>query len=1138
MQQFGFLAPEFQNALDYASRAELAARRDPRAACFYARLALEVLIDWLYQRDATLRRPYENTLAARIYEPTFQHLLGSALVAKARIIKDLGNRAAHEARAISVDSALTALRELFHLSYWLARTYGRGPKPDAGLTFSPDAVPETRSVSVASLKQLQEAATVFTDAVAARNAEIARREASESERARIDAELKAARTEIEALKKANMAVLDTHDYSEAQTRDALIDLLLQEAGWLLTDAKDREFPVTGMRSTSGAGYVDYVLWGSHGKPLALLEAKRTRRDPQAGQQQAKLYADCLEKMYGQRPIIFYSNGYEHWMWDDARYPPRPVQGFLTKDELELAIARRTTRKALELESIDGKIVERPYQQRAIRRVTESFERDNLRKALLVMATGAGKTRTVIALCDLLMRANWAKRVLFLADRVALVNQAVNAFKAHLPSSSPVNLVTERYGHGRVYVSTYPTIMNLIEDTSGGVRRFGPGHFDLIVIDEAHRSVYRKFGAIFAYFDSLLVGLTATPKDEIDRDTYRLFELERGMPTDAYSLDEAVRDEYLVPPRSVSVPLKFATEGIRYDDLSDEEKAEWDDLEWSEDAAGAPDQVPASALNNWLFNADTVDKVLEYLMTHGIHVAAGDRIGKTIVFAKNHDHAQFIAQRFDVNYPHLRGSFCRVIDYATEHAQSLIDDFEQSEKPPHIAVSVDMLDTGIDIPDVVNLVFFKVIRSKTKFWQMIGRGTRLRPDLFGPGLDKEEFRVFDFCMNLEYFNQQLTVAESTISASLSKRLFMARVELVRTINGEIDERSSDRDLEGFAIAIAGRLRQEVAEMNLENFVVRPHRRMVEKYAEPKAWQHLAGDAAKLELEAIAGLPSALSDGDLPAKQFDLLMLRAQLALLRANASFATLRKRIVEVARTLEAISNVPMVHAELALILEVQSETFWESVAVGSLEHVRLRLRSLIKLIDIRRQPLVYSDFEDTIIDAREFSILPGDAPGDRGSIGVDFERFRARSRAFLSNHLDHLAIQKLRRNEPLTATDLAELERLFVTEGIATDEQLAIAAGKDGLGVFIRTLVGLDRAAAMRAFAAFQAERTLTANQHEFINLIIEHLTARGVVEPRLLYESPFTDIDPLGVAGVFSDADSREIIVILHEIRDNAAA
>ena len=437
----------------------------------------------------------------------------------------------------------------------------------------------------------------------------------------LNAELARLRAEIAAAKQANAATPDAHDYSEGQTRDLFIDLLLREAGWPLDQARDREFEVDGMPNKAGKGYVDYLLWGDDGLPLALVEAKKTRRNAQVGQQQAKLYADCLEKRYGRRPVIFYTNGYEHFLWDDVNYPPRPVQGFYTKDELELLIRRRETRKPLKAADIDDCIVGRHYQTRAVRRVGEAFEADHLRKALLVMATGAGKTRTVIALVDVLTRCNWAKRVLFLADRVALVNQAANAFKTHLPDSAPVNLVTEKATDGRVFVSTYPTMMGLIDETRDGRKRFGVGHFDLVVIDEAHRSVFQKYRAIFDYFDSLLVGLTATPKGEVARNTYSLFDLENEVPTDAYSLDEAVQDGYLVPARSYSVPLQFPRQGVKYADLSQDERDRWDEVEWQPEEDGSlPDKVEAAAVNAWLFNADTVDKALEHLMTRGITLA--------------------------------------------------------------------------------------------------------------------------------------------------------------------------------------------------------------------------------------------------------------------------------------------------------------------------------------------------------------------------------------------------------------------------------------------------------------------------------------------------------------------------------------
>lgn len=480
------------------------------------------------------------------------------------------------------------VRELFHVGYWLSHTYARGGKPAPGLVFDQNALPKTTPLPKQTIDQLQRL-----------EAELGERDEKLSallaDKTALDDELKRLRAEIAAAKKANTAQADTHNYSEAETRDYFIDLLLKEAGWALDQEREREFPVEGMPNNEGKGYVDYVLWGDDGKPLGLNEAKRTKRDPRVGQQQAKLYADCLEKQFGQRPIIFYSNGYEHWIWDDTIYPPRPVQGFYKKTELELLIQRRTTRKKLAEAKINEAIVERFYQTRAIRRTGEALEIDRDRKTLVVMATGAGKTRTVIALSDLLMRCNWAKRVLFLCDRTALVNQAVNAFKKHLSESSPVNLVTEKDTEGRVFVSTYQTMMGLIDKTKDGQRRFGAGHFDLIIIDEAHRSVYQKYRAIFDYFDSLLVGLTATPRDEIDRDTYGLFDLEKGVPTDAYELSDAVADGFLVPAKSVSVPIKFQREGIKYENLSEEEKEEWDAKDWSDDGS-TPSFVEAEAVN--------------------------------------------------------------------------------------------------------------------------------------------------------------------------------------------------------------------------------------------------------------------------------------------------------------------------------------------------------------------------------------------------------------------------------------------------------------------------------------------------------------------------------------------------------------
>lgn len=1138
MSNFAFLAAEFPAVHEAAVEAERQAGVSPTAAAFFAGKTVEVAVKWAFRSDPNLRLPYQDNISALLHEPSFKRAAGDAVFTKAKYINSLRNRAVHEERNIRPGDAAGAVKELFHVCYWFARTYGRKSKPAPGLAFDASLLSRRDEVLKKALDHLKQQQV----ALDAKNGELTKLLADKQN---LDDELKRLRAEVSAARKTAEATPDQHDYNEAETRDRYIDLLLREAGWALDKPEDVEFPVEGMSNNEGKGFVDYVLWGADGKPVGIVEAKRTRKDARQGQQQAKLYADCLERKYGQRPVIFYSNGYEHWIWDDTRYPPRQIGGFYKRDELELLIQRRTSRKKLSDVAINTAIAghKRPYQQRAIRAIAKHFEEDGERKGLLVMATGSGKTRTVIALVDLLMRAGWVKRVLFLADRIALVNQAVGAFKTHLPDSAPVNLVTERTSGGRVFLSTYPTMMNLIDGKQDGKVKFGPGHFDLVIIDEAHRSVYQRFRSIFEYFDSFLVGLTATPKDEVDKNTYSLFDLEDGVPTDAYSLDEAIAEGVLVPPKAISVPLKIVRSGLRYDDLTDEEKDQWDSLEWGEDEI--PDTVDAAEVNQRLFNQDTVDLVIADVMKNGVKVEGGDRLGKTIIFAKNQQHAQFIEARFNAAYPHLAGHFARVITYETgAYAQTLIDDFSKKSRPPHIAISVDMLDTGIDVPEVVNLVFFKQVRSKTKFWQMMGRGTRLCADLFGPGQDKEFFRVFDYCQNLEFFGANPELKDASSSKSLSERLFAARLDLVRALDKKPDgmsegaqEEYDAKGCEGVPTEAEVRadalkvLQETVSGVNADSFIVRQHRRAVEKYRDPAAWQTIDEQERKELIDEIAPLPTALDLGGEEAKRFDLLMFSLELAHLKGSKRFAALKKQLLEIAAALELQMAIPIVAQRAALIEEIQTETWWEGITVPLLEFVRLRLRDLVQHIDKSKKSIVYSNFADEIGEGVEHE-LP--------QVGeADFARFKLKARQFLKAHEDHIALYKLRHCKPLTPTDLAELEKMLLDAGVGDADDIERAKQtSNGFGRFVRSLVGLDRKAVTDAFGDFVSNGNASAAQLEFVKMVIEHLTDQGAMDPGLLYEPPFIDVAPTGPEQVFDDASVARLVSVIRQLNDSAAA
>ncbi len=1126
MSNFSFLKTDWPELYETAHEAEQNVNSAPRTSCFYARRSLERAVKWLYANDTYLKQPYADNLAALIHEPTFRENLEPCLFPKILTIQKIGNLAVHSDKPISSSDSLHTLKELFHVLYWLARSYSPSAttigKPLFDITRIPQKDTAVADRNAEQLAKLQAEQTEKDARLAAKDAELTR----------TIEEIAALKARIQKYKERNSQSPDDHDYSETETRDYFIDLLLKESGWDLKATDVLEYPVTGMPNDKGEGFVDYVLWGDDGLPLAVVEAKRTRKDSRIGQQQAKLYADCLESMKGQRPIIFFTNGYETWLWDDLNYPPRKVQGFYKKDELQLLINRRSSIKEITSATINKSIVERYYQHEAIRRVGEDFQRRKLRKALLVMATGTGKTRTVIALIELLQKCNWIKRVLFLADRTALLTQAGNAFKEHLPHSSPVNITKIKDDtSSRIVLSTYPTMMNCIDEAKGGNKRFSSGHFDLIVIDEAHRSVYQKFRAIFEYFDALLLGLTATPRSEVDRNTYSLFELEKGVPTFYYELEKAVADGFLVPPKAHSVPLKFQRDGVKYNELSPEEQAEYEEKFWDEENGGMPEKIESSALNNWLFNEDTVDKVLEHLMRYGVKVAGGDRLGKTIIFAKNHNHALFIQERFDSSYPHLKGKFCRVIDNYETYAQDLIDNFYQKDGDPIIAISVDMLDTGIDVPEIVNLVFFKLVRSKTKFHQMMGRGTRLCKDLFGPGLDKENFYVFDYCQNFEFFAENPEGIEGASQESLGKKIFKQRLNLLLLLQ-QPDIPTGD-GLQRLRGSIEDLLHGEVTLMNPDNFIVRPHRRHLEKFAVREQWVKL-GDEDALEVRLhLAGLPAELPQEDETAKRFDLLLLNLQLSLLEKSSSFARNRDKVMEIAARLEGKGTIPIVAQQMELILDLQTEGWWAGVTLPLLEDVRIRLRELIKFIDKGEAVIIYTDFEDTIGEQSEIFVA-GYASAE------EMRQYRLKVERFIRDNSNHITINKLRMNRQITKMDLEELERLLFTAAeVGNRERFEKVFGyQQSLGTFIRKLVGLDRGAASEAFGEFLHKSTYSATQIRFIDQVVSYLTQNGSMDPGLLYEPPFTDLHNEGLDGIFGDAGATKIIHLLEDIELKAAA
>jgi len=1151
MSNFSFIKTDFPDLFVDAQEAEQLTFVSPKAAAIFCRSTLENAINWLYENDAKLTRPWRVDLSTLMHEHEFRSMFNQTLFGEINLVRKTGNLAAH-GNKVSQQDALASLKYLFRFMRHLAIYYGKNPPKtqvfDEKLIPLPESPAILDGVSAEDIKALIEK-------LASKNKESREAEKQLAEQAKENEKLKyelaQQQAELVARKKEREKAVDIDtavplEVSEAETRRRYIDLSLREAGWNeLREGRELEYEVTGMpvsTNRSGIGYVDYVLWGDDGLPLAVVEAKKTMADPRKGKHQAELYADCLEAMHGQRPIIFYSNGFETYLWDDQFYPEREVQGFYSKDECQLLIDRRNCRTDLREFKVNRDIAGRPYQLEAITRIAEntvihnqqSQLRGRARQSLLVMATGSGKTRTAAAIVDMFSKCNWVKRVLFLADRNALVSQAKDAFNEHLPNLSAIDLTKEKEDNGtRLVFSTYPTIMNKIDGIRNGdseqERFYGIGHFDLIIIDEAHRSVYQKYRAIFEYFDAMLVGLTATPKKEVDHNTYGLFGIEDDNPTFAYELDAAVNEGHLVPPKSMSIPLTFIREGVKYKELSKNEQEEYEEKFGDPTTGEVPKEISNTAINKWLFNTDTVDKVLDQLMTEGIKVQGADKLGKTIIFAKNHDHAVFIEERFNKNYPEYSGKFLRVIDNYETKAQDLLEIFvdKHEERDPQIAVSVDMMDTGVDAPRVVNLVFFKQVKSSTKFWQMIGRGTRLCPDVFGIGQDKEYFQIFDYCENFEFFDINPDGIEAKLIKSLTQQVFEAKLEVALLIRTKIESTEEERNLANGYIEELNKL---VAQLDRERFVVKAKLRTVVEYSNKKRWENLSqGDMLDINTHLSSLILPEKGDDEL-ARRFDVLILNYQIGLLSGAYSTTRYLNKINAIAKALLKKQNIPAVALQVPLLNELQTEDYWKAINTNRLDEVRLGLRDLIQYLDKDKIENVVTTFEDKLDrkGIKERDVIP--------SYG-QLQSYKDRVESYVRQHSDHLVINKLKTNKPITESELTELERiLFDGSVVGTKQEYIDSYGDKPLGEFVRSIVGLDIAAAQDAFADFIQAGTLSANQMTFINTIIAYLTKNGIIDKTMLFESPFTNIHDQGLLGVFDDAEATKVIKLIDRVNGNA--
>lgn len=1083
--QFAAFAPA-------AIAAERILHIDPSACILNCRRAMEFAVKWMYSVDDSLVRPWQDKLVSLMSNEDFRDIVGTDIYRRMDYIRIMGNNAAHNNKKITEEQAVLCLENLFIFLDFIAYCYGK----EYTERHFDKALLQEQTVKTGPVVHIPD---VNLDALIAENK-------------KLKEELTARR-----LEQQQTYVPKPLDITEYQTRKLYIDAMLEDAGW--TEGKNwlNEVELAGMPNKSNVGFADYVLYGDDGKALAVIEAKRTCVDVAVGRQQAKLYADLLEKKYGRRPVIFLTNGFETRIQDN-QYPERKVAAIYSKRDLEKLFNLQTMRTSLKNIVVNKNIAGRWYQEAAVKAVCQSFDEKNRRKALLVMATGSGKTRTVMALCDVLLKHGWVKNILFLADRTSLVTQAKRSFTNLMPDLTLTNLCDgKQNANARCVFSTYQTMMGCIDDIKDDEGKlFTCGHFDLLICDEAHRSIYNKYRDIFNYFDAPLVGLTATPKDDIDKNTYEVFELESGVPTYGYELAEAVKDGYLVDFLSVETELKFIEQGIAYDELSDEEKGEYEKTFITE-TGEIPEKIAPSALNNWVFNEDTIRKVLNILMQDGLKIDYGENLGKTIIFAKNHDHAEKILEIFNREYPHLK-DYAKVIDNKIKYAQSAIDEFSDPKKLPQIAISVDMLDTGIDIPEILNLVFFKKVMSKAKFWQMIGRGTRLCPGLLD-GEDKEKFYIFDFCGNFEFFRMNKGKATANMLA-LQGAIFKLKAQIAFKLQ---DLAYQTKDLIAFRKTLVEDMVRKVRELNRDNFAVRQHLKYVEFYSNTDNYVSLTYENTLTMGEELA--PLIIPDKDEPkAVRFDALLYGIELAYL-AGKPYSKARSDLTKKINAVASVANIPEIMAQADFLNKLIHTDYIANAGINEFECIRKNLRELIKYIP-KGGPKYTTNFIDDIIGKE---IKPAEIEND------DLKNYKMKAEYYVRQNQDQIAIKKLRTNLPLTKADIASLEKVLWSE-LGTKADYEAEYGQKPLGEFVRELVGLDMNAAKEAFADYLNDVNLDSRQIYFVNQIVEYIVHNGMMKDfSVLQEAPFTDQG--SIVDVFTDMNTWfGIRKVIETINNNA--